>query len=90
MSSFRPDSRFAANPALFKHLMPSSHPSFNRDEGYSEDTRSQSGSDAAFRIDSNMEDSMDEQQMLPDWFLTMPEDTRAGLFGNVFFTSREY
>lgn len=50
------------------------------DEGYSEDTRSQSGSDMVFRNDSTMEEAMDQdpQQMLPDWFLSMSEEERTG------------
>ncbi|KAF2104051.1 WD40 repeat-like protein [Rhizodiscina lignyota] len=59
--------------------MPGQSP-FRLDEGYSEDTRSQSGaSDVAFRGDSNMDDVMDQDtdSILPEWLMVMTEEQRS-------------
>lgn len=54
------------------------------DEGYSEDTRSQSGSDMTMRLDSRLGESIgmdqDPQYPLPDWVLNMSENERSGMF----------
>ena len=53
--------------------------SFRLDEGYSEDTRSQAGSE--MRADSRMGDMMDHepiQSLLPDWVINMSEGERSG------------
>lgn len=51
------------------------------DEGYSEDTRSQSGSDMVMRTDSRLGDGIgtdqDPQYPLPDWVLNMSENDRS-------------
>jgi F-box and WD-40 domain protein 1/11 len=52
------------------------------DEGYSEDTRSQSGSDMLTRTDTRLGDGInmdqDLQYPLPDWVLNMTENDRSG------------
>jgi F-box and WD-40 domain protein 1/11 len=51
------------------------------DEGYSEDTRSQSGSDLVLRSDSRlMEDGIqpDSPFSLPDWVTALSEGERSG------------
>jgi F-box and WD-40 domain protein 1/11 len=48
---------------------------FKLDEGYSEDTRSQAGSE--MRADSRMGDILDTQ-LLPDWVVNMNETERSG------------
>jgi hypothetical protein len=53
------------------------------DEGYSEDTRSQSGSDLVMRTDSRLGEAMgmdqDAQYPLPDWVMNMNETERSGM-----------
>lgn len=75
MSSFRQDPSLTAPPSILKNLMSSN--SFKMDEGYSEDTRSQSGSDVAFR---NMEDQIDQDQqiVLPEGWAAASEEERLG------------
>lgn len=75
---------FAAPPYL-QAFRPASSMSANRfDEGYSEDTRSQSGSDMTMRLDSRLGESIgmdqDPQYPLPDWVLNMSENERSGMF----------
>ncbi len=51
------------------------------DEGYSEDTRSQNGSDAVMRTDMRLGEGdmeTDPQFSLPDWVLTLSESERSG------------
>ncbi|KAL5440590.1 hypothetical protein PMIN07_011245, partial [Paraphaeosphaeria minitans] len=71
---------FAA-PAYFQSFRPASSMSASRfDEGYSEDTRSQSGSDMVMRTDSRVGGGGMEQDLqyaLPDWVLQMPENERS-------------
>ncbi|PSN60935.1 WD40 repeat-like protein [Corynespora cassiicola Philippines] len=72
---------FSAPPYL-QAFRPASSMSSNRfDEGYSEDTRSQSGSDMVMRADSRLGDGVgidqDAQYPLPDWVLTMSENDRS-------------
>jgi F-box and WD-40 domain protein 1/11 len=53
---------------------------FKLDEGYSEDTRSQAGSE--MRADSRMGDIMDQDaspSLLPDWVVNMNETERSGM-----------
>jgi F-box and WD-40 domain protein 1/11 len=53
------------------------------DEGYSEETRSQTESDAIMRTDERMGDSamdQDAEYPLPDWVLNMNEAERGGKF----------
>lgn len=76
--------QFAAPPYV-QAFRPTSSMSANRfDEGYSEDTRSQSGSDMVMRIDSRLGDSLgmameqDPQYPLPEWVLNMSENDRSG------------
>lgn len=52
------------------------------DEGYSEDTRSQSGSDLVIRTDSRLgEDGMEQelQYALPEEVMQMSESERSGM-----------
>ena len=82
MTAFR--SPYGANPAMaaLKNLMAAGQSSFRLDEGYSEDTRSQSGaSDMAFRMDIGMDEPMDQDMdnLLPDWLMAMNEDQRSGM-----------
>lgn len=62
---------------------PASSMSANRfDEGYSEDTRSQNGSDMVMRIDGGPGDGeMDAISpfSLPDWVMTLSENERSGM-----------
>ena len=51
------------------------------DEGYSEDTRSQTGSDMVVRNESRLGEGVMEQDMqyaLPDWVMHMSESERSG------------
>jgi F-box and WD-40 domain protein 1/11 len=70
-------------PPYLQTFRPASSMSSNRfDEGYSEDTRSQSGSDMLMRTDIRLGDGInldqDSQYPLPDWVLTMTENDRSG------------
>jgi F-box and WD-40 domain protein 1/11 len=59
------------------------HSSFRLDEGFSEDTRSQSGSEATVRADSRVEDGPEQvhqNHSLPEWILGMNESDRSGAF----------
>lgn len=52
------------------------------DEGYSEDTRSQTGSDMVMRTESRLGEGGMEQDMqysLPDWVMHMTEGERSGM-----------
>ncbi|KAF2753966.1 WD40 repeat-like protein [Pseudovirgaria hyperparasitica] len=52
--------------------------SFKVDEGYSEDTRSQSENDILMRSDSRLEEMTEaDGQVLPDWLLSMNEADRS-------------
>jgi F-box and WD-40 domain protein 1/11 len=69
------------NPPPFgpSFLQPFKSNTFKLDEGYSEDTRSQAGSE--MRADSRMGDIMDHepsQSLLPDWVVNMNEAERSG------------
>jgi F-box and WD-40 domain protein 1/11 len=61
---------------------PASSMSANRfDEGYSEDTRSQSGNDMVMQNDLRAaEDGLqpDSQLILPDWVVALSESERSG------------
>jgi F-box and WD-40 domain protein 1/11 len=51
------------------------------DEGYSEETRSQSGSDMVMRSDSRLADDgiqPDSPFTLPDWVMALSEGERSG------------
>jgi F-box and WD-40 domain protein 1/11 len=70
-------------PPYLQAFRPASSMSSNRfDEGYSEDTRSQSGSDMLTRTDTRLGDGInmdqDLQYPLPDWVLSMTENDRSG------------
>lgn len=74
--------RFVAPPYL-QAFRPASSMSANKiDEGYSEDTRSQSGSDLVMRLDPRLGESaaMDQEPQfsLPEWVLNMSEPERSG------------
>jgi len=59
------------------------HSSFRLDEGFSEDTRSQTGSETTLRADSRMEDGPEQDQQnhsLPEWILGMNESDRSGAY----------
>lgn len=85
MASFRQDPRgtYAPNPSLaaLKNLGLVGQPPFRLDEGYSEDTRSQSGASDAFRMDANMEEVMEQDidQILPEWLVAMSEEQKSGM-----------
>jgi F-box and WD-40 domain protein 1/11 len=68
-------------PASLKASM-ATNPAFKLDEGYSEETRSQSDGDAAMRVDMRMADSNDTesvlQMALPDDILNLSEIDRSG------------
>ncbi|KAF2178291.1 WD40 repeat-like protein [Zopfia rhizophila CBS 207.26] len=71
-----------AGPPYLQAFRPASSMSANRfDEGYSEDTRSQSGSDMVMRTDSRLGEGLaieqDSQYPLPDWVLNMSENDRS-------------
>lgn len=54
---------------------------FRLDEGYSEETRSQSGYDAVPRTDSRMCEATEQytgQAILPDWMRSLNEADRSG------------
>jgi F-box and WD-40 domain protein 1/11 len=54
---------------------------FRLDEGFSEDTRSQAGSEMPPRPDSRMAGAADQEpadSQLPDWILGMSERERSG------------
>jgi hypothetical protein len=72
---------FVAPPYLQAFRPGSSMSSSRFDEGYSEDTKSQTGSDMVMRTDSRMGDGameQDAQYPLPDWVLNMSETERSG------------
>ncbi|KAF2704438.1 WD40 repeat-like protein [Pleomassaria siparia CBS 279.74] len=71
-----------AGPPYLQAFRPVSSMSSNRfDEGYSEDTRSQSGSDMVMRTDSRLGEGIsidqDTQYPLPDYVLNMSETDRS-------------
>ncbi|KAF2471820.1 WD40 repeat-like protein [Lindgomyces ingoldianus] len=71
-----------AGPSYLQAIRPASSMSANRfDEGYSEDTRSQSGSDSIMRAELRLGDGMgidhELQYPLPDWVLNMSETDRS-------------
>jgi F-box and WD-40 domain protein 1/11 len=70
-------------PSYLQAFRPASAMGANRfDEGYSEDTRSQSGSDMVMRMELRLGEGMgldqDPQYPLPDWVLSMGESERSG------------
>ena len=71
-----------SGPPYMHPFRPASSMSANRfDEGYSEDTRSQSGSDMVMRGDFRPgEDGLqpDSQLALPDWVVALNESERSG------------
>lgn len=73
-----------SGPPYMHPFRPVSSMSANRfDEGYSEDTRSQSGSDMVMRSDFRLaEDAMqpDSPFSLPDWVMALSEGERSGAF----------
>lgn len=74
---------FAA-PAYLQSFRPASSMSASRfDEGYSEDTRSQTGSDMVVRTDSRLGEGGMEQDLqyaLPEWVMHMSESERSGMY----------
>ncbi|KAF2020712.1 WD40 repeat-like protein [Aaosphaeria arxii CBS 175.79] len=72
-------------PSYIQAFRPASSMSANRfDEGYSEDTRSQSGSDTVMRIDTRLGENIggvisdqDAQFPLPEWVMNMNETERS-------------
>ncbi|KAF2750015.1 WD40 repeat-like protein [Sporormia fimetaria CBS 119925] len=69
-----------AVPSYIQAFRPASSMSFNKfDEGYSEDTKSQSESDIQSRMDVQVEEIPVEQASLPlpDWVLNMGENERS-------------
>lgn len=75
----QPGAQFSGPPYMHP-FRPASSMSANRfDEGYSEDTRSQSGSDMVMRSDLR-DDGMqpDSQSSLPDWVMALTESERSG------------
>ncbi|KAJ4295276.1 hypothetical protein N0V90_007287 [Kalmusia sp. IMI 367209] len=68
-------------PAYLQSFRPASSMSASRfDEGYSEDTRSQTGSDMVMRADSRLGEGGMEQDLqyaLPDWVMHMTENDRS-------------
>ncbi|KAF2830544.1 WD40 repeat-like protein [Ophiobolus disseminans] len=75
-----PAAQFSGPPYMHP-FRPASSMSANRfDEGYSEDTRSQSGSDMVMRSDFRLaEDGLqpDSQLTLPDWVVALSESERS-------------
>jgi F-box and WD-40 domain protein 1/11 len=71
-------------PSYLQAFRPTSAMHANRfDEGYSEDTRSQSGSDMLMRTDSQLGDEgmvQELQYALPDEVMQMDESERSGMF----------
>jgi F-box and WD-40 domain protein 1/11 len=71
-----------ATPTYLQSFRPASSMSASRfDEGYSEDTRSQTGSDTVMRTESRLGEGGMEQDMqyaLPDWVAHMSESERSG------------
>lgn len=68
-------------PSYLQAFRPASAMANRFDEGYSEDTRSQSGSEMLMRADSRLGESgmeQDPQYPLPDWVLNMSENERSG------------
>lgn len=71
-------------PPYMHPFRPASSMSVNRfDEGYSEDTRSQNGSDMVMRSDLRLSDGdgdtePDSQFNLPDWVMALSETERSG------------
>ncbi|KAL5115854.1 hypothetical protein ACEQ8H_006256 [Pleosporales sp. CAS-2024a] len=70
-----------SGPPYMHPFRPASSMSVNRfDEGYSEDTRSQTGSDMVMRSDSRLVDDgsqPDSPFTLPDWVMALSEGERA-------------
>ncbi|KAH8730718.1 hypothetical protein GQ44DRAFT_746627 [Phaeosphaeriaceae sp. PMI808] len=70
-----------SGPPYMHPFRPASSMSVNRfDEGYSEDTRSQSGSDMAMRGDFRLVEDVlqpDAQLALPDWVMALSESERS-------------
>lgn len=71
-------------PTYLQAFRPASSMSSNKiDEGYSEETRSQSGSDTMMRLDTGLSEGMmmdqDSQYPLPESVLSMSEEERAGM-----------
>lgn len=55
---------------------------FKLDEGFSEDTRSQSEVDAAMRSEPQLSETAEDSTSritLPGWILSLPENERAGM-----------
>jgi F-box and WD-40 domain protein 1/11 len=73
-----------SGPPYMHPFRPASSMSANRfDEGYSEDTRSQSDNDLVMRSDSRLiDDGMqpDSPFSLPDWVMALSEGERSGEF----------
>ncbi len=73
----------ASSPPFSAHL---SHPSgaaaaaFKLDEGYSEETRSQTGSEAAFQSSARPDEMslLPPEPTLPAWIMTLGEADRSG------------
>ena len=63
---------------------------YRLDEGYSEDTRSQAGSE--MRADSRMGETSDNEpaQILPDWVSSMTEYERSGASHRILNAARRF
>lgn len=76
-----------APPALFQPFK--NNNIFRLDEGYSEETRSQAGSELP--IDARMSEVMDADgslpSLLPEWTGNMNESARSGMFLCIYFIS---
>lgn len=77
-----PNAQFSAPPYHQHPFRPASSMSANRfDEGYSEETRSQTENDTVMRGDAQLSDAEAEPDApftLPDWVLALSEHERSG------------
>jgi len=79
-----PNTQFSSPPYHQHPFHPASSMSANRfDEGYSEETRSQTENDTVMRGDARLSDSEAEPDApftLPDWVLALSENERSGKY----------
>lgn len=76
-----PNAQFPGPPYMHPFRPASSMSASKFDEGYSEDTRSQSESDTVMRGDLRLNDDpmqSDSQSILPDWVMALSEAERSG------------
>ena len=85
LTKYGPTPNFHSNTRTFRDMMQPTQlpPSFRIDEGYSEDTRSQTGSetagDANMRSDQMVNAPTPGQLLgLPDWIMALSEADRSG------------